>query len=136
HERQRNPLNAIVIPSHPQGGSRPQRQHDSNFSRKKKLPRSPLSPLNAKARCRPKLSLQPAIAEVLLIFRNYVVLRCSFRVEVRMLEIEQSEQVAECGAVSRDVRTRGVRRRLRQVVAATSGDRRQLPVPLDELDQR
>ncbi len=55
---------------------------------------------------------------------------------VMMIEIEEIEQVADGRAVHRHVRIAGLGDRVREVVAAAIGDRRQVPVPLDEFDDR
>jgi len=53
-----------------------------------------------------------------------------------MSEVEQVHQVADRGAIHRPVRIAAQRHRVRQVVAAAARDGRQVPVALDEFQQR
>src|ERR1700733_1777413 len=56
------------------------------------------------------------------------------RLELR--EVEEVEQVADRGTVHRHIRTAGSRNRIREIVPATVGDLRQIPITLNELDNR
>jgi hypothetical protein len=62
---------------------------------------------------------------------------CSVRRRRLRLEVEQVEQIADRGAVGRGViADRGVVCRVWQIIAAAARDSRQLPVALDELQDR
>ncbi len=52
-----------------------------------------------------------------------------------IVEPERAEQIIDCGTIGRNIRIPHCGNRIGEVVPAPPGDRRQVPVPLDELQE-
>ena len=53
-----------------------------------------------------------------------------------VLEMEGIEQVVQGRTIGRYIRVVGLRRRIREIIAAAGGERLQVPVPFDKFDDR